>query len=283
MAPPRPYAGRVKLVATDIDGTILPRSGRVTERTKAALASLAPAGIPLVMVTARPPRWIDGVAAQLGIEGMAVCANGAVDYDLASRSVVDAITIEADVVLEVARVLREALPGVVFGLETTTGLAMEPDFPTREQGLVPREVAPIEGMGAARDASTVKMLAVLLGGDADAMLAAATPLVGHLLEPSHSNAEVPLLELAPAGVTKASGLARAAARLGVEPHDVIAFGDAPNDIPMLAWAGASYAVANAHPDVAAAATHATASVDDDGVALVIEERLAALGFEGRSS
>ena len=266
--------GRVKLVGTDIDGTILPKSGIVSERTKAALAALGEAGVPLVLVTARPPRWVDRVAQQLGVTGTAVCANGAVDYDLASGSVIDAITVPAATLLEMASLLREAIPGVHLAVETTSGIAMEPGFPTRENNLTAREVAPFEHLEAVHDNSTIKILAVSLGGNADAMLAAAKPLVGHLLEPSHSSAEVPLLELAPAGVTKAEGLARMAARFGVAAADVIAFGDAPNDLPMLRWAGTSYAVANAHPEVLAAADHVIASVDDDGVAQVIEARLA---------
>lgn len=263
------------LVATDIDGTILPRTGLVSERTKRALGSLADAGIPLVLVTARPPRWLDAVAAQLRIEGTAVCANGAVQYDLGTCRIVDAITIEAEPLLEAVALLRDALPGVVFAVETTSGIALEEDFPTRERGLDPREVARVEAMESARDNSVIKVLAAVENGDHDEMLAIAQPLVGHLVEASHSNAEVPLLEFAPAGVTKASGLARIAAHFGVDAADVVAFGDAPNDLPMLAWAGTSYAVANAHPDVVAVATHRTAAVDDDGVALVVERLLAA--------
>ena len=272
---PRTYAGPVTLVATDIDGTILPRTGIVSERTKRALGSLADAGVPLVLVTARPPRWLDAVAAQLSIRGTAVCANGAVQYDLGTCRITDAITIPAEPLLEAVALLRDALPGVVFAVETTSGIAMEEDFPTSERGLDPREVARIEAMESARDNSVIKLLAALEVGDHDEMLAIAEPLVGHLVEASHSSAEVPLLEFAPSGVTKASGLARMAAHFGVDPADVIAFGDAPNDLPMLAWAGTSYAVANAHPDVVAVATHSTASVDDDGVALVVEEILAA--------
>lgn len=271
------------LVATDIDGTILPRSGLISERTKRALGALADADIPLVLVTARPPRWLDAIAAQLSIRGTAVCANGAVQYDLGTCRIVDALTIPAEPLLEAVALLRDALPGVVFAVETTSGIAMEEDFPTSERGLDPREIARIEAMEAARDNSVIKVLAALEHGDHDEMLAIAEPLVGHLVEPSHSSAEVPLLEFAPRGVTKASGLARMAAHFGIDADAVIAFGDAPNDLPMLAWAGTSYAVANAHPDVIATATHRTASVDDDGVARVVEELLAARGIAVRSS
>ncbi len=260
----------MRLVGTDIDGTILPRSGLFSERTVAALGSLAGAGIPLVLATARPPRWVDSVAVQLGIAGEAVCANGAVFYDLATRTVIDHIGMTEDSILEVVGILREALPGVVFGLETITGLSLEPGFPARESNQPPREIALFERMDAVRDLSGVKLLALLPGSHPDDMLKVAMPLVGHLLEPSHSSVTDPLLELAPLGINKATGLARLAERHGVDPADVIVFGDAPNDVPMFEWAGTGYAVGNAHDAVKAVASHVTASVDDDGVAMIIE-------------
>lgn len=263
------------LVGTDIDGTILPPSGTFSARTRAALAALAPAGIPLVLATARPPRWIDAVAAQLGIEGEAVCANGAVFYDLGSRSVVDHIGLPAEALLEVAERLRAAIPGVVLGIETVTGLSVEPDFPTHRTDTTPREVAPFAELEAVHDLTGVKLLGLCLGDEPDAMLAAARDSVGHLLEPSTSSRTAPLVELAPLGISKATGLATLAARHGVDAADAVVFGDALNDLPMFAWAGTSYAVANAHPDVIAAATATTASVDDDGVAIVLEGLIAA--------
>ena len=264
----------MKLVGTDIDGTILPRSGQFSARTIAALGSLAGAGIPLVLATARPPRWIDSVALQLGIAGEAVCANGAVFYDLATRSVVDHIGMPEAELLEAAATLRDAFPGVVLGLETTSGLAIEPGFPARESNLNPREVAPLEQMESVRDMTGIKLLALLPGGHPDDMLAAANPLVGHLLEVSHSSVTDPLLELAPLGINKATGLARLAERHGVDPADVVVFGDAPNDVPMFEWAGTGYAVANAHEAVKAVASGHTASVDDDGVAMIVEALVA---------
>jgi hydroxymethylpyrimidine pyrophosphatase-like HAD family hydrolase len=89
-----------------------------------------------------------------------------------------------------------------------------------------------------------------------------------------SNANDCLLEISAAGVSKASTLARVAAEHGVGADDVLAFGDQPNDLPMLTWAGTGYAVANAHPAVLAAIPRHTASVEDDGVAQVLEDLLA---------
>ena len=78
-----------------------------------------------------------------------------------------------------------------------------------------------------------------------------------------------LLEISAAGVTKASTLALLCDRLGVAPADVVAFGDMPNDLPMLEWAGRSWAMADAHPTVLAAADHVAPGHDDDGVATVL--------------
>ena len=78
-----------------------------------------------------------------------------------------------------------------------------------------------------------------------------------------------LLEISAPGVTKASTLAQVASGLGVEAADVIAFGDMPNDLPMLTWAGTSYAMADAHPSVVAAADHLAPGHDEDGVAQVL--------------
>jgi hydroxymethylpyrimidine pyrophosphatase-like HAD family hydrolase len=105
---------------------------------------------------------------------------------------------------------------------------------------------------------------------ADELLQRARGLVGHLAELSHSNSADSLLEIAAAGVSKASALTRVCAEHGIASADVVAFGDMPNDLPMLRWAGHAVAVANAHADLLAAADEVTASNDDAGVARVLE-------------
>jgi hydroxymethylpyrimidine pyrophosphatase-like HAD family hydrolase len=83
-----------------------------------------------------------------------------------------------------------------------------------------------------------------------------------------------LAEISAPGVTKAAALARWCAEHGIPSDAVWAFGDMPNDLPMLRWAGASFAVANAHADVHSQATHRCPSNDQDGVAHVVEAVLA---------
>ena len=79
------------------------------------------------------------------------------------------------------------------------------------------------------------------------------------------------MEISGPGVTKASTLALLCEELGVAPEEVVAFGDMPNDLAMLRWAGTSYAMANAHPSVVALADRQAPSHEDDGVAAVLEE------------
>ena len=95
-------------------------------------------------------------------------------------------------------------------------------------------------------------------------------LVGHLVTTTWSSSFA-LVEISAVGVTKATTLATLAAELGIGPDEVIAFGDMPNDLPLLGWAGTSYAMANAHADVLALADHVAPPNDEDGVAAVLTE------------
>jgi hydroxymethylpyrimidine pyrophosphatase-like HAD family hydrolase len=107
----------------------------------------------------------------------------------------------------------------------------------------------------------------------DELVAHARELVADLAELSHSSNVEALLEIGAAGVSKASALAVLCERKGIEPADVLAFGDMPNDLAMLQWAGRSVAVANAHPEVVEVADEVTASNDEGGVARVLERLL----------
>jgi hydroxymethylpyrimidine pyrophosphatase-like HAD family hydrolase len=109
---------------------------------------------------------------------------------------------------------------------------------------------------------------------ADALLDRARAVVGHLAELTHSNSGDGLLEISAQGISKATTLERVCAEHGVAREEVIAFGDMPNDLPMLEWAGYAVAVANGHPDVLAAAAEVTASNDEAGVARVLERLFA---------
>ncbi|MDQ6850612.1 MAG: Cof-type HAD-IIB family hydrolase [Actinomycetota bacterium] len=270
---------RPRLVATDLDGTLLRRDGSVSDRTRSALQGAEDAGLVVAFVTGRPPRWLDAVVEETGHLGVAVGANGAVLYDLHTEQVLSVHALDAATVHELACEIRAAFPGVHFAVEYTDGFAAEPGYvhdweinpPTDRRGeqVAPPVVGNLEQL-ASRPA--VKLLAKDRAADVDTFLRSADVLLAGRASVTHSS-RFGLLEIAAAGVTKATGLAELAARHDIAPAEVIAIGDMPNDVPMLLWAGKSYAVANAHPAAKAAADHVVGNHEDDAVAIVIESLL----------
>ena len=261
----------VRLIATDLDGTLL-RSDRrtVSTRTRRALAAARDAGITIVLVSARGPAGVGEVADVIGCDGLAICSNGALVLDLASREAVRHRPLAADVAGRIVGALRERLPDVCFATETGGVFALEPAFKgawdweppagTRYADALELVAAPVTKL-IARDATcSVAELA-----------AAAREVAGDTAAVAMSGEWV--VEISAAGVNKAAELKELAADLGIEPAEVVAFGDYPNDLPMLEWAGRSIAPANAHPDVLARVDEVTESNDDDGVALAIERLL----------
>ena len=256
-----------KLVATDLDGTIVPWDGVISDRTVRTLQAVEAAGVPVVFVTGRPPRWMADIAARTGHTGLSVCANGALVYDLHTEKVVDHFPLSVEVGLDVARRLRDAWPDIGFAVETLDGFAHEPSYQPRWDVGQARTVATLEDIYDG--VPVVKLLARHEQLDADALLAAAREVVGDVAELTHSS-QSGLLEISAVGVSKATTLALLCERQGISAEDVVAFGDMPNDLPMLAWAGRSYAVEGAHPDVLAAVSLRAATAEEDGVAQVLE-------------
>jgi Cof subfamily protein (haloacid dehalogenase superfamily) len=258
-----------RLVATDLDGTLLDSGGRVSARTRAVLDELDAAGVPVVFTTGRPIRWMEELWEAVGGHGLAICSNGGIVYDVARREVRTARTIPGEVLLEVAAMLRHELPGTVFALEKTTGFAKEPGFmPRLAVNLAPDvPTAPLEDLV---DGDVVKLLARHEDHEPEPYWERVARALGEQVVTTWSSTGT-LVEISAAGVTKATTLAAVAAEMGLGPEDVVAFGDMPNDLPMLEWAGTSYAMANAHPSVQDLADRLAPHHDEDGVAAVLAD------------
>lgn len=260
-----------RLVASDLDGTLVRSDLSVAPRTRDVLARVEEAGALFVMVTGRPPRWMAPVAEQTGHRGLAVCANGALVYDLHTGQVVRSSLLSAQVARDVVRALRRDLPGIAFAVEKAPVDGLPGGF-AREPVYVPRwdngEVA-IEDVEVMVSGGAVKLLARQEDMGSDDLLAAARACLGAAAELTHSSADG-LLEISAPGVSKASGLASLAQEWGIAADEVVAFGDMPNDLPMLAWAGHCVGMANAHPEVLAVVDEVTGTNDEDGVAQVLE-------------
>ena len=261
-----------RLVATDLDGTLLHSDGTCSQRTRAALAAVERAGVQVVLVTARPPRWLHDLADLVGEHGVVLCANGAFVYDVFGRQILDERCMSAEVVGQIAEDLRNALPGIAFATESRIGFRREREF--RGEHTTPQDVsaAMLEEL---LDPLPGKMLARNDDTPAEHFHLLVEEVVGDRAVVSYSGASG-LAEISAVGVTKASALGEWCAAQSIDSADVFAFGDMPNDLPMLAWAGRSFGVANAHPDVLDMVDEVCASNDQDGVAQVLEAVLAGL-------
>jgi Cof subfamily protein (haloacid dehalogenase superfamily) len=268
----------MRLVASDIDGTILGHDGRISDRTVRAFHACREAGVELVFVTGRPPRWLHPLEEQLGHTGTVICSNGAVVWDLEADRLVSAQTMALADMFEARRIIKRLRPTALFAAETLTGFHLEPGFIENDTSEILSEFtpAPLADTLTAEDA-VVKFLAIVREGTADDFLAEVAPVVGGLANVTHSAPTVAMLELSVPGINKAVTLAEYARSLGIGAADVVAFGDMPNDIEMLRWAGHGYAMASGHPEAIRAAGQLAPHFDDDGVAQILEGKLAELG------
>lgn len=279
-----------RVLATDLDGTLLRPDLTVSDLTRRAIADAVAAGIHVIFVTGRPPRWMRAVAQETGHAGTAICANGAVLLDLADERVLARTTIEPAAATHVAQGLRERFgPLVHFAIERVAVAPMAPNT-TPFGGGSPTEFAleagyrgrlplpddsprlPLADLLALPD--PVKLLARLdpEASDTAGFLAAAQQLAADRLEVTHSSSHV-LLEFGPAGVTKATALAQLVASYGLTRHDVVAVGDMPNDVAMLDWAGIGLAVLDGHDQAKSVADHQVPGPLQDGVGLVLRAML----------
>jgi Cof subfamily protein (haloacid dehalogenase superfamily) len=254
-----------RLVATDLDGTLVDRDGNVTPYTREVLLEVERRGVPVVFVTGRPLRWARDVFEHVGQHGLAVISNGAAVWDVAADRARLERPITAEAGREFARLLREAVPGTSYAVERRDGIALEPEFMERypvpdaaQRGHVDQLLAD----GAWKLLARHEELAPQEFWDR------AEAATGDRLTITWSSSTT-LLEISAAQVTKASTLALVCADLGIGPDEVVAFGDMPNDIPMLAWAGRSWAMADAHPSVLEVADEVAPGHHEDGVARVL--------------
>ena len=262
-----------KLIVSDLDGTFLLPDGSVSARNLAAVHAAEESGIPVVFATGRPIRFLDPVRELRRTRATVIASNGAMTYDLAEDRMLSTITISHRLAADAFDSLRAELGRVAFGVDSGVTAGYEPryldyhgsDEFTAEPGRYVGELAELVA-----DGDFVKLLVLRESGDVDELAADVARVVGDRLTATHSTIARPLVEVSAAGVSKAAALAELCSGLGISAEDVAAFGDMPNDLEMLRWAGMPHVMADAHPDLLDLDATVIGSNADSAVGATIE-------------
>ena len=220
-----------RLIASDLDGTLLRSDGTISRRTRDAIRAAEDRGVAFAFVTARPPRYIESLAEAAGVTGLAVCSNGSILYDIARHVVLHHERLAPEIARELADALRAALPEIAFAVEHGGSLGYEPDFPVFDEDASPR----IDHVHAFCDEDLTKLLARHPEHEAEILAELVREAVGERAQVNHSGGPR-IIEIAAAGVSKATGLARLCDTLQIDGSQVMVFGDMPNDLPMFHFA-----------------------------------------------
>ncbi|MCX5444812.1 HAD family hydrolase [Streptomyces nigrescens] len=271
MSSPAPAAGAplpYKLIATDLDGTLLRSDETVSERTRQALAAATAAGAAHIVVTGRAVPWTRHILDALDYRGLAVCGQGGQVYHAGEHRLLTSVTLDRQLAgLALSKI--EAEVGPLYLAASRDGLEGEvlvgPGYRVQE-GPLPNVLMDDPGELWAAPINKVYIQHPSL--DDDALAQVARQVAGDLVGVTVAGEGI--VELLPMGLSKATGLSLAARRLGLTAKETLAFGDMPNDIPMFAWAARGVAMANAHDELKAVADEFTASNEHDGVAVVLE-------------
>lgn len=258
------------LIATDLDGTLLGRDGSISARTQQTLHRARAAGIELVMVTGRPARHVAKIAGVAALGGLVICVNGAMTYDLDRQQVVRETRLAAGPACEVIAKLRRHVPGISFAVEVGLEYGWEPSYGEQRAHREAPQLPVADAVSLCRNGVN-KLIAGHTDFTAEQLIDLTESLIRDQAWASYSGA--PFVEISALQVSKATALAEICAERGIEPARVLSFGDMPNDLPMLKWAGQRVAMANAHPSVLAAVDEVTLSNEADGVAVVLERLL----------
>jgi hydroxymethylpyrimidine pyrophosphatase-like HAD family hydrolase len=268
--------GLPKLIATDLDGTLVRSDDTVSAYTHDVLARVKAAGIRIVGATGRGPRLTGLVRTDIPSADYLVLGGGSRVLDVTDPSdpmVLRDERIPGPVLAEVLASIERACDGplsilIEAGDGPESPLWGDPDPAWRYPDVVEARVR-----ADCLTGPVIKGFARHPRHDADGLLEIARRAVPPDVA-SITQAGLGYIEICPPGVDKATGLAVVVTALGVDPDDVLVFGDMPNDLPMFAWAGfGRVAVANAHPQVLGAADEIIGSNDDDGVARFLARML----------
>ena len=274
--PPLPVArvrpvDPIRLVAVDIDGTLLDSRKQISGRTVKALAHLPEIDVQLVLASARPPRSVRHIYQHLKLTNWQINYNGALIWDEPARHAVYHRPLSGSLALEIIEHARAAAPGLVVcceimdrwytdsdddrGYRTETGRTFTPDVVAPLADICQHPITKVMFLGAPGDVGELPgPLRMTFGEQVSVLLA-----------------EPELIQIMDRRVGKSHALKRVCRHYGIRQSEVLAIGDAPNDVGMMRFAGLSVAVENSHPLVKEVADWVAPSNDAHGVFAALQK------------
>jgi len=253
------------VIASDLDGTLLRIDSTVSARTIEAVERAIDAGFVFVPVTGRPQPMAVDIVRQLPMVDYWVFGNGSTTWHQGRNEVLRNHSFSPEFAAEMINRTRAEIPNLCFGVDTAEG----PLFEAGYSALVP-DLEALDPYSNVADHLTMPIHKILVfepAGVPSDLFGLLRPIVGNDGVVAHSG--LAFLEITENLIDKSTALADLAGDLGVTSADVATFGDYLNDIPMLSWAGQSFAIAHADPSVKASADHVIGSNEDDAVAGII--------------
>ena len=270
-----------KLIALDVDGTLLRSDGTISRRTRAALSTAIQNGLRLALATGRRKRSAQPIQALLGLPHYLVASQGAVVYDG------DEIVAHAHLPRAGARIALEH----VHALDMSAGMFANAHQPetiwitgawqtnqrlevyTKRHGDLIRELTDLQS--AALDHDPIEIVVFDEMERLEQLHARLEPFererLFRIIFSRYQFTAGGAVEVVGPATSKAAALDALCSQLGYSQADVIAFGDNVNDVEMLESAGLGVCMANGTDDARAAADRLTLSNDEDGIAVVLEE------------
>lgn len=263
----------LRLMATDIDGTLLGPNDVVTQRTIDTLRAAHEAGVEVVAATGRSHWSAVPLIEPIGCIRWLLASNGATLFDLSTGQIVDQSLLERGTVRTVVTSLNSTFSGLGYSWETAEGVFQDEAFRAIRSTTFPsQKIARRSTSEFVAGADDLAKMMVLHPTLADVpWLEASRPHIP--AELSLATSGMGFVEVTSALADKGIALAALCDRLGIPQEHTVTFGDQLNDLGMLSWAGRGYAMANAHAEAVAAASHRAPHHADDGVAQVIEQLL----------
>lgn len=257
---------RPKLVALDVDGTVVDETERISPAVASAIGALADDGVHVVLTTGRASPGAIQVVEQLDLpDGVAVCSNGAVVIGFRPLEILEAVTFDAS---EAVRRVLEHVPDALVAVEEIgVGYRVSGPFPDGEV----RGRITIEDVDSLVAAPSTRVIIRATNHEPEDFHSLVAGL--GLTDTNYYIGYTAWLDLGPLGVSKASALADVCTRLGVTAQDVLAVGDGHNDVELLEWAGRGVAMGHAPDRLKDVADHVTGTVGEDGLALELARYL----------